>query len=80
MIHLFFNALAASAGAGLTYVRNVVPEISARGDARATIALTSALRREFQDLRPADLDHRIFNRRWGEVADAGRVDQLAAAR
>ncbi len=47
MIHLFFNALAASAGAGPTYVRNIVPEISAREDVRATIALTSALRKEF---------------------------------
>lgn len=48
MIHLFFNALAASAGAGLTYVRNIVPEISTRKDVRATVALTPALRREFQ--------------------------------
>ena len=47
MIHLFFNALAASAGAGPTYVRNIIPEISVRRDARATIALTSTLRQEF---------------------------------
>jgi len=47
MIHLFFNALAASAGAGLTYVRNIIPEISVRKDARATIALAPDLRREF---------------------------------
>jgi glycosyltransferase involved in cell wall biosynthesis len=50
MIHLFFNALAASAGAGLTYVRNIVPEISTRKDVRATIALVPALRREFQEI------------------------------
>lgn len=49
MIHLFFNAWAASAGAGLTYVRNIVPEISTRKDVRATIVLTPALRREFAD-------------------------------
>jgi glycosyltransferase involved in cell wall biosynthesis len=49
MIHLFFNALAASAGAGLTYVRNIVPEIAQRKDLRATIALAPALRREFED-------------------------------
>jgi len=48
MIHLFFNALAASAGAGLTYVRNVVREISERNDVRATIALTPVLRAEFR--------------------------------
>ena len=50
MIHLFFNALAASAGAGLTYVRNIVPEISVRKDVRATIALTPSLRREFGEV------------------------------
>jgi len=49
MIHLFFNALAASAGAGLTYVRNIVPEISTRKDVQATIAVVPALRREFQE-------------------------------
>jgi glycosyltransferase involved in cell wall biosynthesis len=49
MIHLFFNALAASAGAGLTYVRNIVPEISRRKDVRATIALTPTLKREFRE-------------------------------
>ena len=49
MIHLFLNALAASAGAGLTYVRNIVPKISARVDVRATIALMPSLRQEFQE-------------------------------
>ncbi len=49
MIHLFFNALAASAGAGLTYVRNVVPQVSTRPDTRATFLVTTELRREFRD-------------------------------
>jgi len=48
MIHLFVNALAASAGGGLTYVRNVIPQIAARHDARATVLLDTGLRREFQ--------------------------------
>jgi glycosyltransferase involved in cell wall biosynthesis len=48
MIHLFVNALAASAGGGLTYVRNVIPQITARDDAMATILLDAGLRREFQ--------------------------------
>src|SRR4051794_18957366 len=50
MIHLFFNALAASAGAGLTYVRNIIPEISVREDVQATIALSLAFRREFKEV------------------------------
>jgi glycosyltransferase involved in cell wall biosynthesis len=49
MIHLFVNALAASAGGGLTYVRNVIPQIAARDDARATVLLDRGLRREFQN-------------------------------
>ena len=48
MIHLFVNALAATAGGGLTYVRNVIPQNAARNDAMATILLDAGLRREFQ--------------------------------
>jgi glycosyltransferase involved in cell wall biosynthesis len=44
MIHLFINALAASAGGGLTYVRNVLPQFAARDDVRVTMLLSSALR------------------------------------
>ena len=47
MMHLFLNCLAASAGAGLTYVRNVIPHLASRTDLRATILLTPALRVEF---------------------------------
>jgi glycosyltransferase involved in cell wall biosynthesis len=50
MIHLFVNALAANAGGGLTYVRNVIPQIAARNDAMATVLLDAGLRREFQSL------------------------------
>src|SRR5438128_3012867 len=46
MMHLFINALAASAGGGLTYVRNVVPHLAGRCDLRATILVTSSLRKE----------------------------------
>jgi glycosyltransferase involved in cell wall biosynthesis len=46
MIHLFMNALAASAGGGLTYVRNVIPQIAARNDVIATVLLDRGLRRE----------------------------------
>jgi len=47
MIHLFFHALAASAGAGLTYVRNIVPHLASRNDLQATILLGPQLRAEF---------------------------------
>jgi glycosyltransferase involved in cell wall biosynthesis len=49
MMHLFLNCLAASAGSGLTYVRNVVPQLSARPELRATLALTPQLRNGLGD-------------------------------
>jgi glycosyltransferase involved in cell wall biosynthesis len=54
MIHLFVNALAATAGGGLTYVRNVIPQIAVRNDAMATVLLDAGLRREFQGLSNID--------------------------
>src|SRR5579872_6295232 len=49
MIRLFFNGLAASAGAGLTYIRNVIPQILSRNDVHATFALDPSFRTEFGD-------------------------------
>lgn len=49
-MHLFVNGLAASAGGGLTYLRNVLPELSVRGDVQVTAALNPQLRPEFLDL------------------------------
>lgn len=49
MIHLFINALAASAGGGLTYVRNVLPQLAMRPDVRATVLLSAVLREELQN-------------------------------
>jgi len=49
-MHLFLNCLAASAGGGLTYLRNVVPHLSARTGVRTTVAANSNLRQELGDL------------------------------
>jgi len=49
MIKLFINGWAASAGGGLTYLRNVVPHISQRGDVEATVLVSPALRRDLDD-------------------------------
>jgi hypothetical protein len=49
MIRLFINGLAASAGGGLTYLRNVIPQLARRDDVKATVLLNSALRREFEE-------------------------------
>lgn len=48
MIHLFINALAASAGGGLTYIRNVVPHLSRSERVRATVLLDPRFARELQ--------------------------------
>lgn len=50
MIRLFINGLAASAGGGLTYLRNVIPHLSRQEDAETTVALNSALHAEFGEL------------------------------
>lgn len=46
-MHLFINSLAASAGGGLTYIRNVIPHLAASPDLRVTVALSPSLREEF---------------------------------
>ena len=46
MIHLFVNALAASAGGGLTYIRNVASHLASVRDVRVTILLTPQFRRQ----------------------------------
>lgn len=48
-MHLFINSLAASAGGGLTYIRNVIPEMAARQGLRVTVVANAGLRGEFQD-------------------------------
>jgi glycosyltransferase involved in cell wall biosynthesis len=50
MIRLFINGLAASAGGGLTYLRNVIPHLARRTDTETTVLLNSAMRREFREL------------------------------
>ena len=49
MIHIFINALAASSGGGLTYVRNVLPCLAVRDDVRTTVLLSGALRGEIAE-------------------------------
>ncbi len=48
MIHIFLNGLGASAGAGLTYLFNVVPQLSANPSVRVTIAVRPQIRVEFE--------------------------------
>jgi glycosyltransferase involved in cell wall biosynthesis len=47
MIRIFVNGLAASAGAGLTYLFNVVSHLAARPDVHSILAVQPELRRHF---------------------------------
>jgi glycosyltransferase involved in cell wall biosynthesis len=49
MIHVFINALSASAGGGLTYVRNVLPRLAVRDDVRTTLLAGEVLRDEIAE-------------------------------
>ena len=48
MMHLFINALAATSGGGITYIRNVVCELGERSDVTATVAVSPALQCQLQ--------------------------------
>jgi glycosyltransferase involved in cell wall biosynthesis len=50
MMHLLINALGASAGGGITYIRNLIPQLSKRGDVEVTVLLNARLRNELQVL------------------------------
>lgn len=50
MIHLFLNGLGARAGGGLTYLRSVIPQLSARSDVRVTVVVSESLRRSLGEV------------------------------
>ena len=70
-MRLFLNGLAASAGGGLTYLRNVIPSLAARRDVQTTVAVSPALRQEFGDLprisfAPVKRSAGVVGRFWQE--------------
>ena len=68
-MRLFINSLAASAGGGLTYVRNVLPILAATADLQLTVALGRDLRREFQErgnIEFLEIDTSLSRRFWHE--------------
>ena len=48
-MRLFVNFLAASAGGGLTYIRNVLPQLASEPGLQVTVAVGRSLREEFRD-------------------------------
>jgi glycosyltransferase involved in cell wall biosynthesis len=84
MIHIFVNALAASAGGGLTYVRNVLPRLAVRDDVRATVLLSAELRAEITEsarvtLLPEDCPAGSGGRFWFEQRSLPAVIRRSGA-
>lgn len=48
-IHVFINAISASAGGGLTYVRNVLPHLVARDDVHTTVLVSELFYAEIRE-------------------------------
>jgi len=87
-MHLFINSLAASAGGGLTYIRNVIPHLAAEPGLRLTVALSAGLRTEFgspANIEFLELDIPPARRFWYEqitlpgVVRRGGADVLLSA-
>lgn len=55
MIRIFLNGLASSAGAGLTYLHNVIPHLSRLPDVHTTVAVQPNLRHQFDQLANIDV-------------------------
>jgi glycosyltransferase involved in cell wall biosynthesis len=55
MIHIFLNGLGASAGAGLTYLANVIPYLSSSPEVRTTLAVQPRLQPSFANLENVSL-------------------------
>ncbi|HVM94260.1 MAG TPA: glycosyltransferase [Terriglobales bacterium] len=71
MIRIFINGLAASAGGGLTYLRNVIPQLAAREDVRANVLMSGDLCHEFEQTAnvrffEAKCPKGALGRLWGE--------------
>ena len=68
-MHLFVNSLAASAGGGLTYIRNVLPQLAKRSDQRVTVAIGPDLRDQFsghKNIAFLELQAPLARRFWYE--------------
>ena len=82
MTHLFINSLAASAGGGLTYIRNVLPPLAARPDLKITVVLSSGLRQEFREfshINFLEADGALSRRFWYEQSSLPAMIQQSGA-
>jgi glycosyltransferase involved in cell wall biosynthesis len=81
-MRLFLNCLAATAGGGLTYVRNVIPRLADTPGLRVTVAFAPGLRAELQKFPAVDLvelNIRPARRFWFEQSTLPSVIRGCAA-
>jgi glycosyltransferase involved in cell wall biosynthesis len=83
-MHLFLNGMAASAGGGLTYLRNVVPDLANRSGVRVTVALRQDLHHEFEGLPnivcvTIKSPSGALSRFWREQSNLGRLIKASGA-
>ena len=83
MMRLFINALAANAGGGLTYIRNVIPHLAEVPDVFSIVALSPDLRREFcsvaNNVEFLELNATPGRRFWLEQLELPRMIQRYGA-
>ncbi len=75
-MHLFINSLAASAGGGLTYIRNVIPMLAVDPGVEVTVAVSGNLQQEFSSLsnvRVLDLQFSSLRRFLFEQSELPRL-------
>jgi len=76
MMRMFINSLSASAGGGLTYIRNVLPILSMRSDLQVIVAVSPELRQEFHHLRGlefVELQMPVARRVWHEQVELSDI-------
>lgn len=81
-MRLFINSLAASAGGGLTYIRNVMPHLANVPGLQVTVALSPGLRAELGNFSNADfveLDVPPARRFWYEQSGLRHLIQRCRA-
>jgi len=82
MMRLFLNCLAASAGGGLTYIRNVLPHLASRPEVQVTVTVGSGLRQEFcglPNIEIVELQVPLARRFWYEQSALPRLIQQCQA-
>ena len=75
-MHLFINSVAATAGGGLTYMRNVIPHLAAQPGVRLTVAAGPRLREEvraFDNVGFLEADVPPSRRFWHEQVELPRL-------